>query len=255
MAKPLAHRTIIVTRPREQAHVLGNALEQAGARVLYCAAIRITDPLDPVPFRAAIRRLHEFEWVVLTSVNGVQRFFDEAAVAAVPPDTLAKLRYAAVGPATAAAIEAQGLAVEVVPAEYTGAAIPAAMSTLLKPGARVLIARAANANPELPTGLRAAGADVVDVESYRSVPDLAAIEEVREALDRNSVDLIAFTSPSAVTYFTQAVDRPLSNVPVAVIGPITATRARDLGLRVEVEAAEHSVPGLVAAIVSFFNDT
>jgi len=242
----------VVTRAREQARALGDALEQAGAQVLYCAAIRITDPEDAAPFRAAVQRLREFDWVVLTSVNGVARFFEEVARLGVDARVLHALRFAAVGPATAAAIEEHGFEVGVIPGKYLGAALPAAMRAQLKPGARVLLARAAGANPELPQGLLDAGARVEDVESYRSVPDLAEIERVRSALEAGVIDLFTFTSPSAVSYFVQMVQRRVEMIPVAAIGPITASRARDLGLRVEVEASEHSIPGLVAAIASYF---
>ena len=244
----------MVTRPREQARSLGDALEHAGARVIYCASIRIADPPDPEPFRAAIRRLDSFDWVVLTSVNGVARFFDEVAAAGAGA-ALAGLRFAAVGPATAAAIEAHGVSVDVMPAEFRGDAIPAAMQPRIQPGCRVLLPRAAGGNPELAAGLIRIGAQVTDVESYRSVPDLKDIGVVREALDANLVDLIAFTSPSAVSYFIDMVQRSLGDITVAAIGPITAARARDLGLRVEIEAKEHSVQGLVAAIVSYFGST
>jgi len=251
----LAGRTIVVTRAREQARALGSALEQVGARVVYCPAIRIADPVDPAPFLDAVRRLHDFEWVVLTSVNGVERFFAAVESAGIDRAALSALRFAAVGPATAAAIESHGCSVDVIPAAYLGSAIPEVLGPMLRAGTRVLLARAAGADPRLPEGLAAAGAEVVEVESYRSVPDLAGIGSVQAALDRDLVDLIAFTSPSAATYFTQAVHRPLSMVPIAAIGPITAARVRDLGLRVDIEAAEHTIPGLVAAIVSFFGGT
>lgn len=249
---PLTGRTIVVTRAREQARDFGDRLGEAGANVLYCAAIQIADPEDLEPFRDAVRRIDAFEWIVLTSVNGVARLFDEVERSGVGPGKLARARFAAVGPATAAAIEARGFRVDVIPAEYTGAALPAAMRAGLRPGSRILISRAAGGTPVLAAGLIAAGAEVVDVESYRSVPDLGDLELVRSALDSQGVDLLTFTSPRAVSYFIEAVQRPLNHVPIAAIGPITASRVRASGLPVAIEAAEHSVAGLVSAIVTWF---
>lgn len=250
----LAGKCIVVTRARQQASTFGDALRAAGARVIYCAAIRIADPVDPEPFRSSVRRVHEFDWIVLTSVNGVARFFDEMQRASVGFAALKSARFAAVGPATAAAIESHGFIVDVMPSEFTGAALPGAMRDVLRPGARVLIPRAAGGNAALPAGLLEAGAHVTDVESYCSVPDLEDIERVRDALDRQEVDLLTFTSPSAVSYFVDLVQRPLNSVPIAAIGPITASRAVEAGLHVAIQAEEYSIPGLVAAIVVWFDE-
>ncbi|HSL69779.1 MAG TPA: uroporphyrinogen-III synthase [Longimicrobiales bacterium] len=250
-AQPLAGRCIAVTRARPQAREFGDRLTGLGAEVLYCAAIRISEPADAAPFKAAVSALDSYGWLVLTSTNGVTMFFEELArrgKGALP----ATLRVACVGPATAAALRGRGVEPDLLPAEYVGGELANTLGARLQPGARVLIARGAGGAAELPERLRAMGAHVDDVESYRSLPDLQNLAELRARLQHQAVDLIAFTSPSTVTYLAEGLGGLPDGVAFAAIGPVTAARLEELGAVPAVVAPEHSIPGLVQAITQHF---
>jgi uroporphyrinogen-III synthase len=247
----LEGRCIAVTRARAQARAFGEPLARLGAEVLYCPAIRMAEPADPRPFRHAVGALDSYGWLVLTSANGVEIFFGELARqgrAALP----AALRVACVGPATAATLRARGVEPDLMPAEYVGGALADALGGLVEPNARILIARGAGGGPELPARLRALGAEVDDVESYQSVPDLENLAELRARLRLRAVGAIAFTAPSTVSYTAEALGGLPGGVVLAAIGPVTAARLRELGAAPVVVALEHSIPGLVQAIVHHF---
>jgi uroporphyrinogen-III synthase len=248
----LSGRRIAVTRSRAQAPELGDRLRAVGAEVIYCPAIRIAGPADARPFQEAVAALDRYHWLILTSTNGVRVFFEELARqgrAELPRD----LQVACVGSATAAALRERGVELAAMPAEFVGSAIPAAMSGRVGSGSRVLLARGAGGGQELPEQLRALGAVVTDVESYQSVPDLDNLSELRRELAAGTVDLITFTSPSTVSFLLEGLGATPRGVAFAAIGPVTAARMLELGLEPSVVAPEHSIPGLVAAIVSHFS--
>src|SRR5262245_11806622 len=192
---PLTGRRIVVTRSRAQAHDLGDRLTALGAHVIYCPAIRIAEPADPGPFRAAAAAIDTFDWLILTSTNGVRAFFDEVGTNQLPVD----LQVACVGPATAAALREHGVEPAAMPDEFVGSEIAAVLAGRISRGTRVLLARGAGGSRELPERLRVLGAQVFDVDSYRSVPDLENIGALQRELDAQAVDLITFTSPSTVS--------------------------------------------------------
>ncbi|MDX2165453.1 MAG: uroporphyrinogen-III C-methyltransferase [Deltaproteobacteria bacterium] len=254
--RPLAGRRIVVTRPRAQAAGFIDALGSFGADVLACPTIEIVPPDSWAPLDAAIDRIETYDWVVLTSANGVAMFFDRLRERHRDVRALHRARLAAVGSETAAAIAARGLLVDVVPAEFRAEAVAAAMIALGVGGARVLLPRAAQAREILPLTLRAAGATVDEVASYQSVPPRGDLDELRGLLAARAVDLVTFTSSSTVTNFIARLGDEaaalLTDVPAACIGPITADTARAAGLRVVVQPATYTIAAFTEAIVSYF---
>jgi uroporphyrinogen-III synthase len=249
---PLNGRTIVVTRARHQADALGDKLAAQGAHVVYCPAIRIAPPLDPAPFQSAVNRIEQFDWLVLTSSNGVDVFMAELQRQGKSAAKLRALRIASVGPATAAALRAHGLEAAAMPDEFVSDRIAELITAQGGSGARILLARARGANPELPARLREAGAEITDVDSYRSVPDVENLAQLKALLAAHEIDAITFTSPSTAEYLVQGLRNLLAGVTLAAIGPVTAARVRELGLTPTIIAAEHTTDGLVQAIVTHY---
>lgn len=255
---PLAGRRIVVTRAREQAAELADAIRARGGEALVFPSIRIIEPERPELLRAAANRLPEYDWVVFTSINGVHSFWAALEDGGGGAHSFRGIRVAAVGPATAAALGHRGVATDLIPRRYVGEGLLQAMLErgLAAPGSpagtRVLLPVARDARSVLERGLRAAGAQVDRVEAYRTVPDFEGGRELREQLATGMIDAITFTSPSTVTSFVAAVGRDVEGCVVATIGPITAAAARQEGVAVAVEARVYTVEGLLTALSDHF---
>jgi uroporphyrinogen III methyltransferase/synthase len=201
--------------------------------------------------RSVLERLGDFDWLIFTSVNGVEQTMRCLVAVNVDAGILSSKRIACVGPATAAAAERAGLSVAAMPSQFTGAAITqAVMAVAPISDSRILIARAAGGGQQLPADLRSQGAHVVDLELYRSVIDPVGTDRLKARLRAGEIDVVTFTSGSAVNYFVKSVGTKASPV-IAVIGPSTAQIARDHGLPVEIEADPHTTAGLVTAILNY----
>lgn len=242
MTRPLDGKRVVVTRPAGQASGLVERLATRGAEVTSVPLIR-TEPIvrDPAIDRV-LGQLAEYAFVVVTSANGADCFANalEARRAALP----AGVAVVAVGDATAARLRERGLDVDAIPPRATGAAIVADVSRRSLEGARVLLPRAREGRPELPEGLRAAGALVDDVAFYDTVavaPDAAGVALLRDA------DAVVVTSPSAVRALVGVLGGAAP--PVVSIGPTTTEAAVAMGLTVVDEAADQSVDGLAEAVV------
>lgn len=160
---------------------------------------------------------------------------------------------AAIGPATAAALQEHGVRPDVVPARYIAeAVVEAVVAAGELAGRRVLLPRAQGAREVLPDELRARCAEVTEVEAYRSIGDARAAGELRASLARGQIDAVTFTSSSTVRHFVEAVGTDLGGAAVACIGPVTAECARTSGLGVDVVATEYTIPGLAAALQAYF---
>jgi uroporphyrinogen III methyltransferase/synthase len=258
--RPLAGRTVVVTRPREQAAALTDALEALGASVLLAPTIRIQPrPLDD-DVAAVLRELSTYQLVVFTSANAVRVFAGYLARGAEDGGMPAGPVVAAVGPATAAALEKHGLACHLVPDEYVAEGLLDAFEEQAAQvaGARVLIPCARDARDVLPETLRERGA-VVDV---LHIYDTVAVGELAvPAAQVEAADYITFTSASTAkrlaALLTTGAEAAGAGGPLAErlagarlcsIGPITSQALRDLGLTVAVEAREYSAAGLIAAM-------
>jgi len=246
---PLFGHRVVVTRARTQSRDLVDSLEAQGAGVIEFPVIAIAPPDDDEGVATVLSRLGSYDWLVLTSTNGVERFFAALLRAGRDLRELAGVRIAAIGPATAAAVAGRGLRVEVVPDEYRAEALLESMGDV--DGLRVLVARAAVARDVLPDSLRARGADVEVLAIYKTVDGAAPDAEVLE-----QADVITFTSSSTVDRFLRiAGDRGrafLARATIAAIGPITADTLRSAGYRVDIMPSEYTIPGLGSAIVEFF---
>nr|WP_283251143.1 uroporphyrinogen-III C-methyltransferase [Rhabdothermincola salaria] len=243
-SRPLFGTTVLVTRPRHQASSLARRLRHLGADALEVPTIEIVDPSDEgAALRDAAGRVHEYEWVVLTSPNGAARFCDVLR----DGRDLAGVKLAAIGPGTADALAARNLVADLVPERFVAESLLEAFPLPPSGGGRVLLARAAVARDVLPDGLASLGWDVDVVEAYRTVP-AAVSPDQREAVAR--ADAVTFTSSSTVDRFLAAYGPEAVPPLVACIGPITADTARRHGLRIDVIADVHTIDGLVDALVT-----
>lgn len=247
--RPLAGRRILVTRAREQARTLTTLLESLGAEVIELPTIEI-EPLDPAPLLAALDTLGEYQWVAFTSQNAVRLVFEALARGGRDASAFGAARVVAVGPKTADALRARGVAVAVTPERYVAEGVLEALRDRAElRGARVLYLAAEGARDVLPAGLRGMGARVDVVPIYRAAPARGDAGAVRTRLERGEIDLVTFASASAVQGYVGAVGAEIARrTPAASIGPVTSEVVRRKGIPLAVEAAEHTVPGLVAAI-------
>ncbi len=256
--RPLFGRRVVVTRSRDQASDLARALKEAGAQPVEFPTIRVAPPADEyVDLDAAVGRIVSengpaFDWILFTSVNGVDSFFQRLERQGDVRD-LKGMRLGAIGPATAAELERRGLKLDFVPSEYRAEAVIEGLLKLGVKGRRVLIPRAKEAREVLPEQLAAAGADVEVVAAYETVLERSAANEMKRMLAGGEIDIITFTSSSTVRNFVSLLDgldfASLPAVTVACIGPVTADTAKGLGLRVDIVAQKFTIPGLVEALV------
>jgi uroporphyrinogen-III synthase len=243
---------MVVTRARAQASELGRHLEARGADVIYCPVIRCAPPLDPSAMQHAVSRLPWYDWLILTSANGVAALVAELTRQGGDVTALSQMKIACVGPATADALSVLGVRPQLMPEEFKSAQVATELLAQVDQDTRVLMVRAKDADPELPRRLRERLSQVDDVIGYRSEPDLQGIAEVKRLLETDAVDAITFTSPSIVTYFVAAAGTIPQRVLLAAIGPVTAARMRELNLNPAVVAREHTAVGLVEAICDHY---
>ncbi len=239
---PLEGIRVVVTRPVSQAATLVSALKAAGAVVVQVPVIAITDPCDGgAALRASLASLTSRDWLVVTSPNGAARVSAELSGRIQP------CRLAVIGPGTMARASDAGLRVDLVPRHAIAEGLLEVFPDPPEGGGRVVLARAAAARDLLPVGLTAQGWTVRDVAAYRTVS--VAVAEDAAARCRDA-DVVAFTSSSTVKSLVSAVG--VAGLPrlVAAIGPATAASAVKLGVVVDVEASEHTIDGLLAAIIA-----
>ena len=254
--KPLFGKKILVTRSRAQASKLTRQLEELGAECIEAPAISLKDPADA--YRAldkALGDIDKYNWLIFTSTNGVEHFWQRLEKAGKDARALASAKLCAIGSATAEALKQRGLIADVVPDRYQAEGIIDALKDMIKPGIRVLIPRAAQARAILPESLRKAGAEVDVVPAYETAIGEGNSEEIRQELQKGNIDAATFTSSSTVTNFLKLLggDTSLLNkVKLCAIGPITAETMRKNGLSVSVEAAEYTIDGLVEALKEAF---
>jgi len=253
---PLAGWRIIVSRAKKQASVLAEGLRAQGASVLEIPFIEIRPPRSAKMMDNALGRISEYEWLILTSVNGVEALFERLQTLAIPHSALAHLKFAAIGPATRAAIERQGFTVAVMPKHYIAEAVVEALAERVR-GKRVLLWRARIARDVIPRELRNLGVHLDVVEAYQTVVPRSSREQLRAALesDHERPDAITFTSSSTVRNYVSllairsAKPKLLAGVLNVSIGPITSATLREYDLNVDVQAEEYTIPGLIEALI------
>jgi uroporphyrinogen III methyltransferase/synthase len=255
-ADPLFGRRILVTRSREQASELSDRLRAGGAIPVELPALAVVPASSPA-LDDALTHLDRYVWVVFSSSSGVAWTTARLSALGRPLSDLAACKIAVIGPATAREAERSGLTVHYRPEEYVAESLAAGLPA--QPGERALLALAAAARPALHEGLLARGIAVDQVAVYTTAPgegDVAALQ----AIVQDGVAAATFASSLTVQYFADLTRHAgyagpaeaLGNAAIACIGPITAAAAREAGLRVDVVAAEHTIPALVAALRQHF---
>ena len=254
---PLFGKTIMVTRTRAQASRLTKGLTRLGARVIECPTISLEPPDDWAPLDKALTDLASFDWLVLTSPNGVDAFFKRLREKGMDARALAPLKIAAIGPATAEKLEANGLMADLLPEKFVAEGLIESLVGQGVKGRRILIARALEARDVLPRELEAAGAEVVVTPVYKNTPPKDLTEEAKEALAQGAVDLVTLTSSSTATNLAALLGDGFAafrdKVKAASIGPITTRTAREVGFDVAFEAAEYTINGLIKAVSDHFS--
>ena len=251
--KPLFGKTVVVTRTREQASKLVAKLSALGAECLECPTIRVVPPQDWAPLDAAIDQLDTYDWLVLTSVNGVSSFFDRLYLRDKDVRALKNVRTATIGPATAKRLRDFGLNSDIVPETYRAESIVEAFEEQPMNGKRVLLPRAKEARPVLPVELRKMGAVVDEIAVYQTEQVRDNRDMLVKRLGEGSIDLLTFTSSSTVRNFKallppERFESLIEGVRVATIGPITADTARELGFQVDITAKDYTIDGLCEAV-------
>ena len=259
--QPLAGCRVLVSRAKKQAGILSASLRELGCQVIEIPFIEIRRPNSFKPLDSALKNLGEYGWLILTSVNGVDAMFARMKKLQLRAKDLEHLKVAAIGPATKKAIEAQGVTVDVTPKEYVAESVVSALQRRVK-GKRVLLVRAKVARDVIPRELRKAGAAVDVIEAYETVAPKASQKRLRTVLATQTrrPHAITFTSSSTVKNFVGLLGVRAARAAMrkrgghhgihsASIGPVTSATLRDLGLPVDIEAGEYTMPGLVAAIV------
>jgi uroporphyrinogen III methyltransferase/synthase len=255
--RPLMGKTIVVTRARQQASELVNRLAELGAECLECPTIKVVPPKDTRPLEAAIKRISTYDWLVFTSVNGVNFFFEHLFAMGRDVRALHHIKTAVVGPVTEQRLFDFGIKSDVMPESYRAESVIKAFAGQDINGEKILLPRAKKARSVLPVELTKMGAVVDDVTAYenQAVTDNAAGFLTR--LKEGSINLVTFTSSSTVNNFhallpADALETLMKDVVIASIGPITADTARDLGFKVDIMAEPYTIPGLCEAIRQYY---
>lgn len=261
--RPLTGRTVVITRAQDQAEEFVTELERYGASVVLCPIIEICELESYERLDEAIEHLYGYDWVIFTSVNGVEYFFRRLKAANRDVSDLDELKTCAIGDATADRLRDLHVHVDLVPEEFRAEGIFAALERFVGgkaalQGLNVLIPRASVARDYLPKALEDAGARVDVAPAYRTrLP--ADLDRGRvAAMLSGSADCIAFTSSSTVKnlaslFDTQDLSATLGGVVIACIGDITATTAREYGLDVKIQPQQFTIPSLADAIAAYFS--
>ena len=250
---PLAQTRILVGRARHQAGRLSSSLRSLGAAVIEIPFIEIRKPKSFEALDAALKNIKTYDWLILTSANGVEAMWDRLRKLRIPRTKLKHLQIAAIGPATKKAIVKHGLKVKMVPEEYVAESVVKGLRDKVN-GKRVVLMRAKVARDVIPEDLRAAGAHVEVVEAYETVVPEKSRTRLRALLkSARRPHIVTFTSSSTAKNFAELLGNrkvaALDRVQFASIGPVTSATLRELQMPVAIEAREFTMGGLIRAIV------
>jgi len=253
--RPLYAKRVLVTRARQQASTLSRLLSGLGALPVELPAIDIQPIEDNRELDRAIKNIGDYGWVLFTSTNGVDAFFNRLHSLRLDARALKNIKIGAIGPATAQSLETRGIIPDYLPAVYTTRGILDGLKKHKVSGQLFLLPRADIADEELTEGLRLLGAKVDEVTTYRTIPATEAIARAKKMLKSGEIDVITFTSSSTVTNLVSAFrgeKLEVNGARIACIGAKTAETAAKAGLKVDILAREATIPGLVAAIEEYF---
>ena len=257
---PLTDKTILVTRAAEQSSKFTALLQQQGATVIEMPALVITPPSSWQELDRAIANLDKFQWLILTSANGVNYFFDRLSALGYDARALGKTKIAVVGRKTASVLRERQLNPDFIPPDYVADSLIANFPEDLV-GQKLLFPRVETGGRDtLVRELSDGGAEVVEVPAYQSKCPARIDPQVWQALKRKQIDIVTFASSKTVTNFYQLLQQPaesnkaieslLADVAIASIGPQTTKTCRQLLGRIDLEAKEYTLEGLTTAIIN-----
>jgi len=255
--RPLLGKKILVTRARNQSSEFAVRLRNLGAEVIEYPTIEILPPLNWDGLDRAISGLRSYDWIIFTSANGANFFWQRLTDKGKTRSLLSSLKICAIGPATAKELKKKGIGVDYVPNEFVAESILQGLRKMTIQGKRILLARAKVARDVLPRGLREMGAEVDVIEVYRTVKPRGGKKRLKQLLTDGKMDVITFTSSSTVNHFTELLNEDdlkklLRGITIACIGPITAQTATKWGMRVQIQPKEYTIAALTDAIVEYF---
>lgn len=255
--KPLFGKRILITRAKEQAFEMSRMISDFGGEAVEFPVIKTIPSRKSEDFDRAVNQLEIYDWIIFTSVNGVNYFFAKLMEQGVDIRQMSKAKIIAVGPKTAKALQEKYLKVEALPQEFVAEGILVSLEDQIKPGQKVLLPRADIARDLIPNQLREKGLEVNEIDAYETVSNSENKEEIIELLKRKKLNVITFTSSSTVKNFLKALkgentEELLEGVVLASIGPVTTATAVKLGLEVQITADVYTVPSLIEAIVNYY---
>ena len=255
--KPLFGKNIVVTRARSQASELAVILESLGANIMMFPTIKIIKAQDTTLLDSAIKNLADYHWIIFTSVNGVESFFERLSQSGQDSRNLSNNKICAIGPSTADKLNSFGLKADMQPDEFIAEAIVGMFQKMDISGMKILLPRADIARADLRLGLEKCGAHIDEVIAYQTSIDDDQDEKVIEMIRSGCFDLITFTSSSTVKNFIQLVGRNnlkqvFSSAIIASIGPITQKTVESYGLKVNIQPEKYTIPDLVQSIVKYY---
>jgi len=256
--KSLTGKKILITRARKQSGDFATLLKRLGAEVIEFPTIEIVPPFRWKELDQAIDRLKSYDWLIFTSANGVNFFWQRLRERGKSYHLPSSLGVCAIGPATARQLREKKISVSYIPKEFIAESILEGFQKLLIKGERILLARAQKARDILPKGLRKMGAEVDVVEVYRTLKPKAGSKRLKKLLTDGKIDVITFTSSSTVNHFAELLKKEdlkklLKGIAIACIGPVTARTAKQWGMKVQVQPKQYTIPSLAQAIVRYFS--
>ena len=250
-------KRILITRAREQSSEFATRLRDLGAEVIEFPTIEIVPPFSWEGLDQAIDQLKSYDWIIFTSANGVNFFFERLRERGKDGYLPSSLKVCAIGPATAYQLRDRGIQVDYTPKEFIAEAILEGFKQMAVKGRRILLARAKEARDVLPQGLRKMGAEVDVVVTYQTMKPKGGSRRLKKLLKDGVIDVITFTSSSTVNHFAELLKKEdlkklLDGIAIACIGPITARTAKKCGMRVQIQPKQYTISGLTQAIAEYF---
>ena len=249
--KILFGKKILNTRARAQASKLTRQLESLGAEVIEFPTIKITAPTDKFSgLDAAIKNLHTYDWIIFTSTNGVEKFFERLKNFKLDARAFGRAKVAVIGSSTAEKLSHFGIIADVVPKDFCAESLIDSLKTFSPKN--ILIVRAEVARDILPRELKNFGAEVTVAAAYKTISAAENVAEIKKLLDEEQIDFVTFTSSSTVENFVKALGAEiLSKTKTAAIGPITAQTLKNFGIDADIVAEKFTIGGLVDALIKF----
>jgi uroporphyrinogen III methyltransferase / synthase len=253
--RPLFGRRVLVTRPRHQAGTMVQQLVELGAVPFVLPTVEIREPADWSEVDRAIRRLDQYDWLVFTSANGVHALLGRLEKLGLDLRVLGRVRIAAIGPKTAEALSAWHLRADLVPAKFQSEDLAAALLTEIKPGERVLLARADRGRELLREQLSAA-CRVEQIAVYAQVDSLENDEEMLNSLRRGEIEFVTLTSSNIAHSLLSRLDATcrrrieIGEIKLVSISPVTSAEIGKLGFAVAAEATQATTESVIEALVN-----